>query len=67
MFNFVSSVLYVKALENEVRELDAGLADCIGSLTVDNSCPAILINFKKVMKKFPDVEIDMTEGDCTER
>ena len=61
------SILYVKAVENEERNMETDLADCVGSLSVDNSCPVIMINFKKVQKEFPDLEIDMNDAVCTER
>ena len=64
---FVSSILYVKAIENETRDMETDLADCIGSLSVDKSCPSILINFNRLLKLHPDLVINMTEGNCTER
>ena len=47
--------------------MDTDLADCIGSLTVDNSCPAIMIRLDNIKKMFPDVSVDLTEGNCTKR
>ena len=62
----VFSILYVKAVENEVRK-ETDLADCIGSLSVDNSCPAILLNFGGIKKRYPDLDIDMNKANCLDR
>lgn len=59
------SMVYVKAIENDVRGVD-DLADCVGSLTIDNSCPAMEIRFNMVQKMFPDLVIE-DNADCTTR
>merc|ERR1711997_636913 len=61
------SILYVKAVENDERNMETDLADCVGSLSVDNSCPVIMISFKRIQKEFPDLEIDLNDAICTER
>ena len=47
--------------------METDLADCVGSLSVDNSCPVIMISFKRIQKEFPDLEIDLNDAICTER
>jgi len=67
-FDREKGILYVKAVENGTRDIENGdLADCIGSLSVDNSCPAILLNFRRVINNFPDAVIDLNDGNCAER
>jgi len=64
-FDRVKGMVYVKAIENDVRGVD-DLADCVGSLTIDNSCPAMEIRFNMVQKMFPDLVIE-DNADCTTR
>ena len=55
-------------VENDVRDIENGdLADCIGSLSVDNSCPAIILNMRGAQNMYPDAIIDLNDGNCTER
>ena len=66
--NFRCRILYVKVVEEDVRDLENGdLADCIGSLSVDNSCPAIILNLRGIQKMYPDTVFDLNDGNCTER
>ena len=58
-------MVYVKAMENDVRG-EGDLADCVGSLTIDDSCPAMQFQFKMVEKMFPDLVIE-DNADCTSR
>ena len=63
--SLIYRIVYVKAIENDVRGED-DLADCVGSLSVDNSCPAISFKFNMVEKLFPDLVIE-DHADCTSR
>ena len=58
-------MVYVKAMENDVRG-EGDLADCVGSLTIDDSCPAMQFQFNMVEKMFPDLVIE-DNADCTSR
>ena len=58
-------MVYVKAVENDARG-EEDLADCVGSLTIDNSCPAMELRFNMVKKMFSDLVIE-DSADCTSR
>ena len=53
----------MKAVENDVRG-EEDLADCVGSLSIDNSCPVVQIRFKMAERMFPDLVLEET-ADCT--
>ena len=61
----IYSIVYVKAVENDIRG-DDDLADCVGTLSIDRSCPAVDMKFNNLEKLYPDLVIE-DHADCTSR